>query len=775
MPVKTRGRAAKSSRPKRQPTQFGELDTTPTSRHLQSPSAQKPPSPDEPAEDAGPTSPGADASTNKGRPEPQPDEIDEDLDEDLDDDDLIQFDCPEQTKSQSTQSQDMNWSEAVSTRRSSPLREGETPKGIWEFGEERDSPDQLFSPGSEEDKLPDTVPLPPGPSDAPLSQSLPEVERRVDFSETASTMRRSSPFHVGSTPRNMWEFGEASSQGALPHLLPNFQTPCPCPPASPPAHYPIDEMYDATPPRPGSQNRVLQPGQDTTALEDQQKKIGDPTPPETLPRKDLKPSSVLNAPKPPRRSMDQITGEPASNNEQISPCLEHGNMRTASPGIRSQPLSHQVHESVTQPLPQTCPTESSILMAPKPSRRSIDKLVLDTDFGDEQPEPSPCLDQESMRRGSTALRKAPTRSQAHQPVMQPAPQAGAALPPTAQGNTKGKKKKQRAKTPIQFDEATNEIKEVPRPRMTGPPSKQPILNALKKGVQKLSSPVPKARKRAAPKAAPKRKPPKKQPSQPSRATNKQRSPSNVIDPVTNDIEVDEPAPTEPTKEQVGEADITEEHVHPGGSPTFTTINVSTAPISEPSEDPEISDDANITSEGLCVRNGVMFPGPPPPPRKQEIEDSDEVASGFKATQKHSPDKIQSDGRQKKVLTSSLDGDSPDSTNQEMNSVQRVAEANSAEIAKRVTRSRKNDPTSDTRGSKVLAPRDPNRSMNRPLRPPKNAVVQKKRPLDQAGSASSQPSQKARKLSRSYSIGETGSPLPLEATPWGENRPEYLED
>ena len=164
---------------------FGELDTTPTNRHLQS-SRQK---------------------VNRHG-------LSDKFDKDLSGDDTFQLNAmatlPDGT-------QDVPWSEPASqTHRSSPAV-GQTPKDIWDFGNGIDNDSSslppLSSPKSGLDNLPDTVPIPPGPS-PDTHQPLADTRSRFDLSETASTMRRSSPFGVEAARSTIWDLlGDSPDRG----------------------------------------------------------------------------------------------------------------------------------------------------------------------------------------------------------------------------------------------------------------------------------------------------------------------------------------------------------------------------------------------------------------------------------------------------------------------------------------------------------------------------------------------------------------------------------
>ncbi|CAH0015942.1 unnamed protein product [Clonostachys rhizophaga] len=122
------------------------------------------------------------------------------------DEDLLALDgllAPNKTR---RREKSFTWSEAGSTRRSSPLH-GEVPNDVWEFDAE-DSLPAMSSPKSGIDKLPATFPLPPQDHIEPNGiQPIEKPAHKVDFSETASTARRSTPFGLDEVSSlGPWEF-----------------------------------------------------------------------------------------------------------------------------------------------------------------------------------------------------------------------------------------------------------------------------------------------------------------------------------------------------------------------------------------------------------------------------------------------------------------------------------------------------------------------------------------------------------------------------------------
>ncbi|QYT02170.1 hypothetical protein H0G86_009176 [Trichoderma simmonsii] len=131
------------------------------------------------------------------------------------------------------------WSDGGSTtnntRRSSPADLGDlSTDDVWDF-EESLAP--FSSPSSEKNQLPDTIPL--------VSAEQDDQERtpmkQVDFSETASTIYRSSSFAGGNEPKDIWNFDDSPSDSSpVPETSKKM-------PTLSSDHLPADELYDLTP------------------------------------------------------------------------------------------------------------------------------------------------------------------------------------------------------------------------------------------------------------------------------------------------------------------------------------------------------------------------------------------------------------------------------------------------------------------------------------------------------------------------------------------------
>ncbi|KAJ4326991.1 hypothetical protein N0V84_002604 [Fusarium piperis] len=417
------GKSTQRGTPRLVSTEFGQLETTPTCRHLQSPEEHLTHSEPQDQYNSGQTASVEGTAPNQKQ---QPGSIDE-FDDELDDDDLIDLVTIENPESQPAPANNFSWSEAGSlTRPSSPLRGSEAPKDLWQFDNQGSLIDAFSSPKSGQGRLPQTQPLTRGLNAHP-EESLSQAVVPVDFSETASTGRRSSPYSSQIAIEESW-----GMTPLLPStIIDSFQLPemALYPPEKPVEHLPADELYDATPPRSSAQRPVAPPPKHSKAPRESDKRHQDPKPPQS--------KKTKRDPNPP----------------------------------------------------------------PKTSKRSLAKYIEDRDsVKDEEVSISsvehskPRETHQKGNKTSTAQAKEPTQDEQATPQMQDNPAAA------GQGQ-KGKKRKQRAKTPIQFDNDTQAIKEVPQPKKNAePPVKMTLVNAMRQSSFASSSPVISLRKKAAPKA-----------------------------------------------------------------------------------------------------------------------------------------------------------------------------------------------------------------------------------------------------------------------------------
>ncbi|RSM05346.1 hypothetical protein CEP52_006313 [Fusarium oligoseptatum] len=385
------GKSTQRGRP--MSTEFGQLETTPTFRHFQSPEEhllQKPVSESQGQDNSGQTSSVKNPTANQ---KPKWNFVD-DFDDGVDDVDLIKLDLVEEPKSQRAPANDFSWSDTGSIRPSSPLGGGETLKEIWQFDNQGSLIDAFSSPKSGQG-IPKTQPLTQSLK-AQLEESPNQPVVVVDFSETASTGRRSSPFPSQIATEESWELlmNKPLLASTIPDSLQLPEMPID-PPEKPLEHLPADELYDATPPRPSAQRPVSPPPQRPQAPRKSVKHDQDPAPPQ--------PKKTKRGPNPPAR----------------------GPKRGLAQLIEETDLVKDEEVSVSRP------------DLPKP--------------------------RETRRKGnntSAVQAKGPAEDKQATPQAQDDPSAG-------QGQ-KGKKRKQRAKTPIEFDKDTQAIREAPHLKKVEP-------------------------------------------------------------------------------------------------------------------------------------------------------------------------------------------------------------------------------------------------------------------------------------------------------------------
>ncbi|KAF4951006.1 hypothetical protein FSARC_13044 [Fusarium sarcochroum] len=432
------GKSSQRGKLRRQPTQFGELETTPTSRHLQSSRRVQPhstlalPNQDD-------NSPGA---SNAGQIKPRPSA--DEFEDEVDDVDLIELDAAGEAVPSAQPGQDFAWSDsAFSTRRSTPVQDDE---GQALFEDQESIPDAFSSQKSGPGKLPNTQPLPSQPLPGfPANPANQEVTA-VDFSETASTARRSSPYfsqaaasQAAVEERWEFEFEEHNPLSLLPSTIPDslqFPEMAPFPQGEPMKHLPEDELYDATPPR----------------------------------------SSADDGPVAPLPKNPEVTSD-----------------------VSKQP-QHEEGPNVKR----TSDTKRGPKKSSKASKDSLSRFLRDEvgSVGDAEVPPS------SSREKNTAKRRKPDK-RVH--VLQDASEDAHDSPSTenpevTESGAKVKRRRQRAKPALQFDDATQQIKEVQQRKTVNEPAHMPIVSNLKRSHAAAVSPVasakkvtPKPKRRVAPK------------------------------------------------------------------------------------------------------------------------------------------------------------------------------------------------------------------------------------------------------------------------------------
>ncbi|GJN80215.1 hypothetical protein PLIIFM63780_003740 [Purpureocillium lilacinum] len=212
MPPKSRPLSRTSSRGRpRQASQFGELETTPTSRCHESPrpvSSHAAGSETQLIEDI------AYLMTDIDRQGPQ-----------LADAGDISATAPADVGVGCSAT--FAWSDTGSVaRRSSPLRPGDTPGALWRFDDESLPP--LSSAKSARTNLPETAPLPLFPSPDKQLDGAATSQKNVDFSETATTARRSSPLIARDAVEQVFDFFEKGSKDNIYDATPREDVSAKC-------------------------------------------------------------------------------------------------------------------------------------------------------------------------------------------------------------------------------------------------------------------------------------------------------------------------------------------------------------------------------------------------------------------------------------------------------------------------------------------------------------------------------------------------------------------
>ncbi|KAL9569167.1 hypothetical protein ACKAV7_006753 [Fusarium commune] len=426
---------------------LGQLDTTPN-RHDQSPRAVQ-------TQDPTPALPNQDANSELPNSEiPSTNEFDDDLNED----DLMQLVEAEAVPSAQPPA-DFSWSEIGSTRRSTPLQEDEPS-----FLDNQDSLlDEFSSPKSGLGKLPNTQPLPSEPDQEGKEPPF------VDFSETASTVRRSSPYYSLAASQigddEALNILENNPLAPLPSTIPDSIQALGLPPfpkSETMDHLPEDELYDVTPPK------------STAELEA-----------ETSRKEEEAPEAA------PERS--QRTKKPNSSQ----------NSKTKGrPGKTSKS-----HDALTRLLEEE----------------------LDPSGEDEREEQASSPPEKPPAK--LPKRKNGARKGKETPKRQPAAVTTQDVRTSEQRPKERKGRRQRAKTPIQFDEETHEIKEATPRKAAEQQPRMPIVSNLRKSHAASVSPIASAGKGtpgSKRKPAPKRKPPAQDASQKAPPATRRSYLKNVV-------------------------------------------------------------------------------------------------------------------------------------------------------------------------------------------------------------------------------------------------------
>jgi hypothetical protein len=331
-----------------------------------------------------------------------------------------------------------SWSEVGSTRRSSPLQEEEDQIP----SENQESVvDAFSSPKSGPGKLPNTQQL---PSQPPTGYLVGKGIEQVDFSETASSTVRSSPYYsqaaisqiaVGDT----WNFPENNLLPALPSTIPDsLQMPemVVSPYAEVMDHLPEDELYDATPPKSNADH----------------------------------PADIA--------VQNQGVGHYAA--EQLQP-PEKDAEKLDAPQTRAK-----------RKLGKSSTNKKDSLM-----RYLEDEIGPVEGEREEEQAPSPLPDRTTAKRQKVEGNIHGAQETSNDEHATPA----AGKTTTTRSGAKGKRRsRQRAKSPIQFDETTQQVKEVPQRDLAKDPKPMNIVGKLRKSHAASGSPIATSIKKATPKS-----------------------------------------------------------------------------------------------------------------------------------------------------------------------------------------------------------------------------------------------------------------------------------
>ncbi|PNP75812.1 hypothetical protein FNYG_10890 [Fusarium nygamai] len=710
MPARRGGKSGPRSKRTRHSARIvalGQLDTTPT-RHDQSPRAvqTQDPTPALPNQGANPEPPNSEIpSTNE-------------FDDDLNDDDLRRLVEAEAVPS-AQPPPDFSWSEIGSTRRSSPLREDEPS-----FLDNQDSLlDEFSSPKSGLGKLPNTQPLPPEPDQESKEPPF------VDFSETASTVRRSSPYYSLAASQigdhealNFVENPLAPLPSTIQDSIQSLGLP-PFPELEAMDHLPEDELYDVTPPR------------STAELEAETSRKEEEVP-------EAAPESSQRPKKPNSSQNSKTKGRPGKTSKK--------------PDALTRLLEEELESS-------------------------------GDDEGEEQASSTPEKPPAKLPKRKNGARKGKET-----PESKPAATATQDTRKSEQRPKEKKGRKQRAKTPIQFDEETQEMKEVTPRKIPEQQPRMPIVSSLRKSYAASVSPMASAGKGtpgSKRKPAPKRKPPAKGTSQKEKASQKVPPATRKSD-LKNVVSQEKPDTTEKGKGRAIPAAKAATEPSPVITKRVTRANVKEeeAPVSQPLEVQEAPETKNETQGS--TQDPIVLSSDPESSLFSDDDDAFVPIQDLHPKEKSQParkarsvmgelvvdpivdvepaghahrEKAQPSTRPQ-TLPQNPEAPGPSRPQEEQISQQRTAMTVKQDPKKLVE-----EPLPSTKGNRaapkgreVLSARDTNilvqqdTSRARTLKRPATTVD----PIVDA----SHPPRKISKTSRSFSVSQAGSPLPLETSP-----------
>ncbi|RBA17338.1 hypothetical protein FPRO05_02062 [Fusarium proliferatum] len=641
------------------------------------------------------------------------------FDDDLNEDDLRQLVEAEAVPSAQPPA-DFSWSEIGSTRRSTPLREDEPS-----FLDNQDSLlDEFSSPKSGLGKLPNTQPLPPEPDQESKEPPF------VDFSETASTIRRSSPYYSLAASQigddEALNIVENNPLAPLPSTIQDSIQSLGLPPfpeLEAMDHLPEDELYDVTPPK------------STAELEA-----------ETSRKEEEAPGAA-----------------PESSQRTKKPSSSQNSKTKGVPGKTSKK-----HDALTRLLKEELGSSGE-------------------DEGEEQassPPEKPPVKPPKPKNGARKGKETPKRK--------PAAMETQHIREDEQQPKEKKGRKQRAKTPIQFDEETQQVKEVTPRKVPEQQPRMPIVSSLRKSYAASVSPIAAAGKGtpgSKRKPAPKRKPPAKDFPKKEKAPQK-APPATRKSGLKNVVPQEKPDTTEKRKERAVPATKVAAKPAPVITKRITRANVKeeSGPMSQPSKVQETQESRNETQGS--TQDPIVLSSDPESSLFSDDDDAFVPIEDLHPNEKTQParkaqsvmgellvdpivdvepvghahrEKAQPSTR-RQTLPQNLEAPHPSGPQEEQISRQRTTMKVKRDPQKLVE-----EPLPSTKGlgaiqkgREVLSARDTNirlqqdTSQARTLKRPAATVD----PIIDA----SHPPRKISKTSRSFSVSQAGSPLPLETSP-----------
>lgn len=700
MPARKSARTSQRAKVKRQPTSgVGELQTTPTSRHLQSPRRGQ-------SQKSNLGLPNQDENPELASAQLQSRTSTDEFENGVDDVDLMRLDAFDRAVPSAQPPPGFSWSEVGSTRRSSPVQEEEDQIP----SENQESVvDAFSSPKSGPGKLPNTQQLPSHP---PAGYLAGKDIAQVDFSETASSARRSSPYYSQAANSQVafgetWDFPGNNLLPVLPSTIPDsLQMPemVVSPYAEVMEHLPEDELYDATPPKSNADH----------------------------------PADI------------------AAQNQEVG-------------HLASEQLQHPEKQPEKPNAPQTR-TKRKLGKSPKQKKDSLVKY-LENEIGpveeerEEQQAPSPLPERTTKRQ---KVKRITRGAQEMSNDEHATPVAGKTT--TTRSGAKDKRRgKQRAKPPIEFDATTQQVKEVPQSDSTKESKRPSIVGNLRKSYAASVSPIATSVKKATPKSRRKSLP---KPAQKVPRRSGLRSEVPREDPETDDKEHKKANPnvrnaqinTDPLpaikKETTRAKEGNSSTAKPGADKNVPEAREETQGSTQ---DPVVvssdSESSSFSDDDGYIPAETSRPAETAPP--QELESpADNLVNSTNPSDSADYDEgqpvapIESTKIQRPLGRSELQSTVLKKT--------LMVRGDQMDLAKAPSSRNRRDQPIHLGSREVLSARDANSLVQRnasEMKVSKRSAMT----IDPAMESSRRP-RKASKLSRSFSISQAGSPLPVEPLP-----------